>query len=177
MSGLSHDRGLPHAHIIVIVRPEDRPDTPEKLDRLIYAEIPDPAKDPALYQAVVKHMLHGPHNGKMLCEQDGYNEDNTCNKHFPKAFKNTTEIVPGEYAILRRRRTGRTVVKNNALLDNRWVVPYNPDLMVSDCHCNVEYVNSLNSMKYLFKYLVKEEVRHNNMVVVIFHSLNRFIRN
>jgi hypothetical protein len=37
-------------------------------------------------------------------------------------------------------------------------VPYNATLMSFDCHCNVEYVNSLNCMKYLFKYLLKGRV-------------------
>ncbi len=34
-------RGLPHAHILMILLPEDKPKTPEDFDKLVCAEIPD----------------------------------------------------------------------------------------------------------------------------------------
>jgi len=34
-------RGLPHAHILMILSPEDKPKTPEDFDKLVCAEIPD----------------------------------------------------------------------------------------------------------------------------------------
>lgn len=35
-------RGLPHAHILLIVHPDDRPQVASDLDKYISAEIPDP---------------------------------------------------------------------------------------------------------------------------------------
>ena len=53
-------RGLPHAHILLIVRSEDKPCTPTMIDELVYAEIPDPEQHPHLYKLVENHMVHGP---------------------------------------------------------------------------------------------------------------------
>ena len=36
-------RGLTHAHILLIMADEDKPKTPEMIDRIVSAEIPDPA--------------------------------------------------------------------------------------------------------------------------------------
>ena len=40
------------------------------------------------------------------------------------------------------------------ILDNRWVVPYNPLLStLLDCHVNVEACTGITLVKYLFKYV------------------------
>ncbi|CAI9298841.1 unnamed protein product [Lactuca saligna] len=41
-------------------------------------------------------------------------------------------------------------------MDNIWVVPYNPKLlMMLNCHMNVEVSSSITSVKYVFKYIYK----------------------
>ena len=46
------------------------------------------------------------------------------------------------------------------MLDNQWVVPYNPYLLrLFNCHINVEACRSIKSMKYLFKYIYKGHER------------------
>lgn len=73
-------RGLPHAHIVVILA--DKADVIEFPDRFTCAELPDPAVSPTLYEYVGKHMLHGPcgaANPRAPCMKDG-----VCSKGFPK---------------------------------------------------------------------------------------------
>jgi hypothetical protein len=41
-------------------------------------------------------------------------------------------------------------------LDDTWVVPYNPYLLLKyNCHINVEICNSVSAVKYLYKYVYK----------------------
>ncbi|KAK9740788.1 hypothetical protein RND81_03G060200 [Saponaria officinalis] len=45
---------------------------------------------------------------------------------------------------------------HGALLDNRWVVPYNAFLLAKyDCHLNVEVCSTVKAVKYLYKYVYK----------------------
>lgn len=55
---------------------------------------------------------------------------------------------------------GRTIsmkVKgNNVVVDNSWIVPYSPLLSKTfKAHCNVEFCNSIKSIKYVCKYVNK----------------------
>ena len=74
-------RGLPHAHILMILAPEDRPTDPEDFDQLVYAEILDKELQPQLYETVSNSMIHGPYgplNPNASCMVDG-----KCSKHYP----------------------------------------------------------------------------------------------
>jgi hypothetical protein len=53
-------RGLPHAHILLILAPEDKPTGPEDFDRMVCADLPDKETHPELYNIVTSCMLHGP---------------------------------------------------------------------------------------------------------------------
>ncbi len=61
----------------------------------------------------------------------------------------------------KRPNNGRNVLKrgrggNVTSLDNRYVVPYNPALLVKyNCHINIEVVCSVRAVKYLYKYITK----------------------
>lgn len=60
--------------------------------------------------------------------------------------------IPGGY--------GRTVTKDGITYDNRWVVPYNPALLLEfQCHINVEICSSVKSVKYVHKYVHKGDAR------------------
>lgn len=60
------------------------------------------------------------------------------------------------FPIYKRRKTNHTVNVWKAVLDNRWVVPYNRNLLVQyQCHINLEVCNHGRCIKYLFKYCLK----------------------
>ncbi|XP_050256589.1 uncharacterized protein LOC126702031 [Quercus robur] len=143
-------RGLPHAHILLYLYPDDKHPMPADINKIISAEIPDKITNPGDYEVISQYMIHGPcgfANPKSPCMVD-----NKCRKHFPKKFYSDTVIDEDGYAIYRRRDNGMTVEKNGVMLDNRFVVPYNIDLLVKyQAHINVEWCNRSKSIKYLFK--------------------------
>ena len=53
-------KGLPHAHILIVLDKLNKPHTPDDVDSMICAEIPNKDKYPDLYDTVVSCMLHGP---------------------------------------------------------------------------------------------------------------------
>ncbi|KAG5550811.1 hypothetical protein RHGRI_015690 [Rhododendron griersonianum] len=53
-------RGLPHVHMLIILKKAYKLNTVQQIDPLISAEIPDKNQHPHLYAMVLKHMLHGP---------------------------------------------------------------------------------------------------------------------
>ncbi|XP_038706450.1 uncharacterized protein LOC120001991 [Tripterygium wilfordii] len=147
-------RGLPHVHIVVWLHPNDKYSTPEDINRVICAEIPDRATDPALFNVVSRFMLHGPcglANPNAPCMRN-----KKCSKHFPKKYFADTVIGEDGYAMYRRREDGKSVIKQGVELDNRSIVPYNKGLLLKyQAHVNVEWCNQSRSIKYLFKYINK----------------------
>ena len=94
-------RGLPHAHILLILKTEDKPKDNEDIDKFICAEIPDIEINPRLHAIVTKHMVHGPcgvENMNSPCMVDG-----KCSKDFPKPFQEETIQNCNGYLKYRRR--------------------------------------------------------------------------
>jgi hypothetical protein len=60
------------------------------------------------------------------------------------------------YPVYRRRDDEQVVEVRNEKLDNRWIIPFNPSLlMLYNCHINVKIYSSIKAMKYLYKYIYK----------------------
>ncbi|XP_072073835.1 uncharacterized protein [Arachis hypogaea] len=71
-----------------------------------------------------------------------------------------TLIDEAEFSKYRRTNNGRTVKRRECVLDNRFIVAYNPELLLKfGCHINVEYTCQTSSIKYLFKYVHKSNDR------------------
>ncbi|XP_038720003.1 uncharacterized protein LOC120012639 [Tripterygium wilfordii] len=147
-------RGLPHVHMVIWCRPEDKCLTPTDVDKVISAEIPDELAEPRLCGLVGKFMVHGPCGvvrPLSPCMSGG-----RCKKHFPKPFHTETTIDDNGFAVYRRRDNGRTIMKNGHPVDNRSVVPYCKSLLLRyQAHINVEWCNKSRAIKYLFKYINK----------------------
>lgn len=147
-------RGLPHAHFLVWLAAANKLNTTTDIDNIISAELPDPTLYPNLHEAVSAYMMHGPcgrANPSSSCTTN-----QKCTKFFPKKFAQSTTIDEDGYPNYKRMDTGITIDKMGTQLDNRFVVPYNPHLLMRyRGHVNVEYCNKSNSIKYLFKYVNK----------------------
>lgn len=151
-------RGLPHAHMLVKLTEESSPRRPEDYDKLVCAELPDPNTHSELYQTVTKCMMHGSCgvlHPKAPCMKDG-----VCAKGYPKHFHSHTTREKSGYPEYGRRDQGRSTMRKNVELDNRWVVPHNPYLCEKDnCHINVEICSTINAIKYMYKYIYKGQDR------------------
>lgn len=147
-------RGLPHAHILLTLDPEDRIRDFAEVDKYISAELPDQLSRPVLYDLVKTHMIHGPCgelNPSSVCMVNG-----VCSKHFPKEFIETTRNSRNGYPLYRRRDNNSTAEIRGKTIDNRYVVPYNSFLLMKyRCHLNVEACTTVKSIKYIFKYVHK----------------------
>lgn len=53
-------RGLPHAHILLILSNKNKIRNSEDIDSIVSAEIPDLKNEPKLYEIVKRSMIHGP---------------------------------------------------------------------------------------------------------------------
>ncbi|XP_069588366.1 uncharacterized protein, partial [Ranitomeya imitator] len=146
-------RGLPHAHILIILDSNSKLRTEEDIDNTVWAEIPNPTHYPPLHKIVLQHMIHGPcgeHNPNSPCMDLG-----KCTKGFPKDLQPRTIIAKDAYPTY-RRHFGPSFQHHSNMIDNSWVVPYNPFLLLKyKCHINVEVCGSIQAVKYLFKYVYK----------------------
>ena len=147
-------RGLPHAHILLILASDFHLNTADSINNIISAEIPNPETQRDLYDKVIHHNLHGPCGMANMDSPCMHN--NECSKKYPKQFSESTSINEDCFPTYQRPHNLRTIKRKDFQFDNRWVVPYNPYLTQKyDCHINVESCASLNSIKYIYKYIYK----------------------
>ncbi|XP_065315372.1 uncharacterized protein LOC135924248 [Gordionus sp. m RMFG-2023] len=146
-------RGLPHAHILIILNDDSKIETSQAIDKFVCAEMPDKILDPKLFQIITHFMIHGPcgiFNPKSPCMENGI-----CTKKFPKDFQMETRPNIDGYPYYKRRDNGITILSGKPM-DNRYVIPYNRYLMLKfNAHINVEICTSIKSVKYIFKYIYK----------------------
>jgi PIF1-like helicase/Helitron helicase-like domain at N-terminus len=149
-------RGLPHAHIIVFLKPHAKLRTPQQVDSLMSSEFP--VDNPELLELIKKFMVHNPcgdQNRQSPCMENG-----VCTKGFPKPFNERTSITEDSYARMRRLNTGQTFRIGQGdrtyHVDNRWVVCHSKYLIWKyRCHINVESIASVKAVKYIYKYVYK----------------------
>ncbi|XP_022003440.2 uncharacterized protein LOC110900870 [Helianthus annuus] len=161
-------RGLPHAHFLLIMYPQHKINNVDHYDKVVCAEIPNKLTHPRLHEMVVKHMIHGPCGNLRSSSPCMQGDPKICRFHYPRQFNEQMTQGEDSYPLYRRRDTGIEVDLRGQTLDNRWVVPYNPRLlMMFNCHMNVEVCSSIKSVKYLFKYVYKG---HDKQVIQVDQS-------
>ena len=156
-------RGLPHLHCLTWLIGEDCPKQPQDWDKFISAEIPDKHTNPKLYELVDTFMVHGPcghANPNCPCMEKG-----KCTKKYPKPLTKYSMVGSDGYPVYKRRSPkdgGRTIKKyitsqkKEMILDNSWIVEYNPALsLLLKTHVNVAIVESVGGISYLFLYFHK----------------------
>ncbi|KAF1756666.1 hypothetical protein GCK72_013120 [Caenorhabditis remanei] len=156
-------RGLPHMHMLIIMKPGSKPRTAADVDRIISAEIPNKDENPVLHELVTTLMMHRPcgvHNPKSPCMQ----KNGSCDKKFPKEFRDTTSTDHDGFSLYRRRDDGRCVeyqIDGQVVpLTNQSVVPYPPWFLTKyKCHINLEVCGAVSAVKYIFKYVYKGTTR------------------
>ena len=74
--------GLPHAHMLIFLHDDDKPRSPEIVNNLVCAEMPDPILKLDLHQKVKRHMIHGPCG--QLNPQSPCMDNGMCSRSFPK---------------------------------------------------------------------------------------------
>ncbi|GBL99523.1 hypothetical protein AVEN_68800-1 [Araneus ventricosus] len=82
-------------------------------------------------------------------------EAGQCKKMFPKEFRTETTMNVSVYPLYHRCPSDTTFVRGKEM-DNRFVVPYNPYLLLKyNAYVNVEVCTSLRAVKYIYKYIYK----------------------
>ncbi|KAH1154351.1 hypothetical protein GYH30_049856 [Glycine max] len=111
-------RGLPHVHLLLFLHPDNKYPSSTDIDEIISAEISSHEDDPELYRLVENHMIHGP-----------------CG------------ILQPNSPFYRRRNNGHSISKNGVIIDNKYVVPYNPKLLKKyQAHINIEWCNQTQNV-------------------------------
>ncbi|XP_026383265.1 uncharacterized protein LOC113278718 [Papaver somniferum] len=95
-------RGLPHAHILLWLKPEDKPKTATHVDSIIQDEFPDPEKDRVGYDAVCQYMLHGPCGA--VKPNSPCMHHKKCSKKYPKKFCDKKSVDEKGYPVYRRQQ-------------------------------------------------------------------------
>ncbi|GIQ82224.1 DNA helicase [Kipferlia bialata] len=153
------ERNLPHIHALIWL--EIPIITPDQVDEVIKAELPDPIDDPLLFELVRTHMMHG--SSRRGCTQykcgrdaaelhgrdphDYFRRHGKCTAGYPKDHAVTTVKNDRTGYTYRRRITGP-----GGRRDNSRVIPYSPALLaIFQCPLNVEICTAINVSHYLHK--------------------------
>ncbi|KAL3027928.1 hypothetical protein AAZX31_03G084400 [Glycine max] len=125
-----------------------------EIDQIISAEIPSQQDDLELYSLVKK-----PYGSWSMWKSGSWismHEKGKCSRFYPKMFQPHTVLDADGFPVYRRRNNGNAIEKNGVIIDNRYIVPYNPRFIRKyQAHINIEWCNQSTSIKYLFKYINK----------------------
>ncbi|XP_075478837.1 uncharacterized protein LOC142519691 [Primulina tabacum] len=140
-------RGMPHMHMLIILRQDSKINGPENFDYYVSEELPNKDKNPNLHNFVVKHMMLGPCgdlNKKNSCMIVG-----RCKSNYPRQFCQSTTQGKDGYPIYRRRNYGQIVDTRKAKLNNQCVVPHNCNLLLSNSDTVVDEIKNFQDARWV----------------------------
>jgi hypothetical protein len=88
-------RGLPHAHILLILDEASKLHTTEDYDSMVSVEISDPIRHPEAHETVISCMVHGPCGPNFLNAQ--CMEQGKCKKRYLRSFSKETRCDVDKY--------------------------------------------------------------------------------
>lgn len=142
-------RGLPHMHLLIFLDDPYTLCSAADIDTIIRAYWPDPQDEPLLFETVKRCMVHGPCDERCM-------ENGKCKQGYLKPFQPFTSMDEEGYPKYYWPNDGHAFEVNSIMVDNRWIVPYNPQMSAKyDCHINVESAVSFGSVKHILKYVHK----------------------
>ena len=98
--------------------------TPDAIDTMVSAELPNITTHPLAYEMVTRTMIHGPCgaiNPTVTCMKDG-----KCSKQYPRQFNNETKMDDDGYPSYHRRDNNVIFLDAHGnTIDKCWVVPHN----------------------------------------------------
>jgi hypothetical protein len=115
-------------HLLLSLFPRHWPSTASDVNAIIHACWLDHVRQPVLFEIIKCCMVHSPCGRAfphMPCMCDG-----KCSKVFPKLFQPVTLITTNGYPMYARPPDGCTYDVAGFPANNRWIVPYNPYLLM-----------------------------------------------
>ena len=83
-------------------------------------------------------------------------ESKKCTKNFQKLSMEKPIIIHQNILLIKEGMMGKRLFLMKRYTDNRFLVPYNPHLLLKyNCHINVEVCSTVQCVKYLFNYCYK----------------------
>ncbi|XP_071052894.1 uncharacterized protein [Onthophagus taurus] len=171
-------RGLPHAHILVTIRPEDKCEDVESIDKLISARLPNENEESGLHRIVAECYIHRPcgrNNPGASCMRD-----TACTKKYPKDFCEETILHVGhiQQPQYKRPYDGRSIQMRDVVINNRSVVlcsriAQRKDVLEwneIDRYLECRYVSSMEAVWRLFEYKLND--KSHTVVVLAVHMPN-----
>ena len=180
-------RNLSHIHILLFLYRENNFLERACMNELICAKFLNLTVDlnESLQHIVESQMTHDScnvWNFSASCMKDNSKDSKwVCEKKFSKSYQIEIIIQIDDYSLYRRRQNDHIWMKHvndkDVYLNNIWVISYNLYLTRKySAHINVEICNSVQIIKYIHKYVYKEEdwiiMKLKNNSNEIMHHLN-----
>ncbi|EAU89526.2 ATP-dependent DNA helicase PIF1 [Coprinopsis cinerea okayama7 len=133
-------RGLPHIHILIKYRRDCS--TPQHIDSVVSAELPNDPVDRELIQKFMMHN-HPPENRppSTYCQREQADGSRKCRFNYPFPITPTTTISPEGRVFYRRRSAQDCMVVPHCL----------PLIRMMKCHINFEIASTSHLFQYLFQ--------------------------